>query len=122
MSDTMDIYAIQHNVTGRIYVGITENVDRRVKAHMADLRKHRHINYALQEDYDKYGYDYSVYILEFNVLRQDRWKEKYYIEILNTDDDRIGYNGRDPRYSKAKGDAGWRFADGTPKVKGKEND
>ena len=36
------VYAIQHNVTGRIYVGSTKNTTKRYLSHMAELRKGTH--------------------------------------------------------------------------------
>lgn len=36
------IYAIQHNVTKRIYVGSSANVENRYWNHMNNLRNHKH--------------------------------------------------------------------------------
>ena len=107
-----DIYAIQHNVTGRIYVGITEDVGKRVQHHFSALKGNKHINLLMQKDYNQYGFDYSVFILECDVPLKDRWKEKFYIHALNTDDPDIGYNTHDPSATRIKG---WRYVDGCPK-------
>ena len=116
MGELLDIYAIQHNVTDRIYVGITEDVGRRVKLHFSELKGHRHHNYEMQKDFDEFGFDYSVFVLEFSVLPGNRWKERYYIETLHTDDPAIGYNGNDPRYARSKTKEGWRFVEGFPRT------
>lgn len=57
------IYAIQHNVTKRIYVGSSANVENRYWNHMNNLRNHKHNIEDMQSDYDNYGEDYSLYLL-----------------------------------------------------------
>lgn len=50
------IYAIQHNVTKRIYVGSSANVENRYWNHMNNLRNHKHNIEDMQSDYDNYWY------------------------------------------------------------------
>lgn len=106
------IYAIQHNPTGRVYIGITDNVKVRMRIHFSSLKGHNHYNHAMQEDCDRYGFDYTVYLIETNVPDKDAYKERYYIETLHTDDPDIGYNGHDPKF---QGKGRWRYAEGFPK-------
>lgn len=58
------IYAIQHNATKKIYIGKTKNVYKRYKDHLNSLRLGKHGSIDMQYDYDKYGEDFSVYVLE----------------------------------------------------------
>ena len=55
-----NIYAIQHNVTKRVYVGCAHNIHYRYMAHLYALRKRRHNSQRMQEDFDKYGSDFTV--------------------------------------------------------------
>lgn len=58
------VYAIQHNMTKRIYVGSSANVENRYWNHMNNLRNHKHNIEDMQSDYDNYGEDYSLYLLD----------------------------------------------------------
>ncbi len=96
------VYAIQHNITKRIYVGQSKNFNERVKAHFGTLRLGKH-NPEMQHDFDKYGDDYSVFILEeLDCYGMAKAKEGSWMEKLKTYDKRFGYNYRDPRFSKRK--------------------
>ena len=58
------IYAIQHNVTKKIYVGCSRNVQNRYVTHIQLLRRGNHSSKEMQEDFKQFGEDYSVFILE----------------------------------------------------------
>lgn len=107
------IYAIQHNPTGKVYIGITENLKFRLGAHFSSLKEQTHSNRAMQEDCDQYGFDYSVFLIDTNVQDRDMYKERYYIETMHTDDPDIGYNGNDPKF---QGKGRWRYVEGLPKL------
>ncbi len=94
------VYAIQHNVTGRIYVGSTKNTTKRYLAHMNDLKKGKHCNRAMQKDFNKYGEDYSLYVLDTIDSYEQRDMEYYWMEKLKTYDPRIGYNKNDPHFRR----------------------
>lgn len=49
------IYEIVHVTSGRTYIGSSENVDRRLKAHRAMLCRGSHDNIHLQRAWTKYG-------------------------------------------------------------------
>lgn len=96
------IYAIQHNVTGRIYVGRTyRRTEERIEQHLKELKEHRHTNPIMQADYDAYGCDYSFYELE-KVPYEDADKEVEWMDRLNTGDPRVGYNCNDPHFRRKK--------------------
>lgn len=58
------IYALQHNVTKKIYIGKSKNIYKRYKAHISSLRCGKHTSKSLQEDFNVYGEDFSIYVLE----------------------------------------------------------
>lgn len=58
------IYALQHNKTKKIYIGQTQNMYKRYALHLYELRSHKHRSKELQDDFDKYGEDFSIFILE----------------------------------------------------------
>jgi len=98
------VYAIRHNVTGRIYVGATINLNRRIYEHITALRYKRHSIELMQEDFDTYGNDLSFFILFDSHKPGDTASycfdiEKLYIEILGTRNPDKGYNYKEPSKS-----------------------
>lgn len=94
------VYAIQHKPTGRIYVGSTNDLDARLKAHMGALKAGKHPNKLMQEDYNLHGGDYEVFVLDEYDSYETRSTEHEWMEELNTGDERIGYNSRDPHFTR----------------------
>lgn len=70
------IYAIQHNVTKRMYIGSSSNLNVRYQTHLNALRRGKHPVEDMQEDFDKYGEDYSLFILD-TVFEWDERKKEY---------------------------------------------
>ncbi len=89
------IYAIQHNVTKRMYIGSTKNVDSRYLNHIYKLRAGKHPVEDMQEDFIKYGEDYSLFVLEEITEYQDRMREFEWMHKYNTITRGIGYNYKD---------------------------
>ena len=92
------IYAIRHNITNRVYVGSSKNVDIRLRKHINDLRAHNHSVEDMQEDFDRYGEDYTFTILEDIFEHEDRLKEYEWMEKYQSHIRGIGYNYKDQRF------------------------
>lgn len=108
MREKFDIYALQHDVTKRIYVGRSKNVPHRIKTHLCHLKMHNHKVEDMQKDFDEYGDHFSVYILETDV-EYDEWQKEYnWMMKLNSFNRETGYNYKDQCFSRIKG--------GIPKV------
>lgn len=95
------VYVIRCKENGKIYVGCTDDVQRRVKAHMLDLRHHRkrscgpHSGGASwQKDYDLYGEGaFEYYILQDRIANADKASvESYWINRLHSKEEDHGYN------------------------------
>ena len=87
------VYAIKHNKTGRIYIGASSNPIRRMNIHLSKLRCGKHSVELMQEDFDKYGEDYSFYKLDEIHSKSERYKENVWQVYFNT---RVnGYNYKD---------------------------
>lgn len=60
------IYKLECTANGKVYIGKSKNVKRRIQEHLSKLRKNKHHNRHLQYTYNKYGEDYfTVDILEY---------------------------------------------------------
>lgn len=77
------IYQIKNNKSGKVYIGSTNNLDKRKKQHFKELAEGRHINKALQQDFTKYGenaFTYSIIEYTWNSNRLQR--EQSWIDAL----------------------------------------
>lgn len=102
MNRVKTIYAIQHNVTKRIYIGSTQNVRKRYFQHISKLRNGKHSVEDMQKDFDQYGEDYALFILEEingcgNRAKEYEWMRKYRSDVRG-----IGYNYKDQAREKIR--------------------
>lgn len=76
------IYQILNLVNGKMYIGSSNNIERRIYDHGALLLNNRHHSIHLQRAFDKYGNEnFDVNILEYceeNILLE---KEQYYLNL-----------------------------------------
>lgn len=86
---------MQHNKTGRIYVGSSENPAVRCKGHLSALRNNHHMSANMQKDFNMYGEDYSYFILDTINDHSERVKEYEWIQKLDTTNPDVGYNKKD---------------------------
>lgn len=96
------VYAIRCEENGKTYVGCTGDVQRRVKAHLSDLKGGRKTDVKAgkktpsnwQKDFDKYGScAFKVYLLEsFNSKMSALNAEKKWIKYYDSENPDRGYN------------------------------
>ena len=97
------IYCIRNKINNKKYIGQTSQkigYKKRWNEHKNDLINNKHHSKNLQEDFNKQG----VEVFEFTILEEytfsDREllknalidREKYYIKLFNTENDKRGYN------------------------------
>lgn len=89
------VYGIRHNVTGRIYIGSSANVEKRIYKHMQMLRNGCHHVGDMQADFREYGDNYSVLILDEIRSYQERSKEYCWMKKYKSFIRGVGYNYKD---------------------------
>ena len=89
------VYAFRHNDTGRVYVGSSVDVKKRMAQHRSNLRCHRHNVEDLQADYDKYGDNINVIILDEIKDESEDYKEYDWMRVYGTRERGKGYNYKD---------------------------
>lgn len=96
------IYAIRCNETGRIYIGLSTDIDGRLRNHLANLRTGKHPASLLQEYFDRYGEEsLSLFVLEEGLtIEEARRKEQEYIAEYGTRNPANGYNTVHPNIRK----------------------
>ncbi len=92
------VYAIRHNVTGRVYIGSSCHVDKRFNEHINALRSHRHPVEDMQADFDQYGEDFSMTILEHVATNADRNREYDWMRKNQSYIRGVGYNYKDRKW------------------------
>lgn len=73
------IYQIKNIVNGHLYIGKSEDIDRRWKEHTRQLNQSKHHNAKLQSDWDKFGAEN----FEFKVLKECSKEELGFEELEN---------------------------------------
>lgn len=79
------IYGIYCKVNKKLYIGSSNNIERRWKIHRSLLKHNKHFNKYLQQSYNKYGLNEFIYlIIEEKEERFLLNREKLFIYNLNT--------------------------------------
>jgi group I intron endonuclease len=68
------IYQILNKINGRVYIGSSKNLEKRLAQHRYELKKGIHHNKFLQNDFNKLGKDFSN--VEFSVIENEENFEK----------------------------------------------
>lgn len=89
------VYAIKHNPTQKMYIGSSWNVEQRVYSHLQALRTGHHAVEDMQNDFDEYGEDYTVSVLDTCFNWADHFKEYYWMKKYKSFIRGIGYNYKD---------------------------
>lgn len=90
------IYTITNKINGKIYVGCSKNIYSRWKSHRSELNCGKHVNLYLQNSWNLYGEENFIFeIKEKCEENQLIKKEKYWIKILNSRNNKNGYNLND---------------------------
>ena len=85
----MGIYKIENKINKMVYIGSTNNFERRKSEHLKDLSNGSHCNFKLQNDYNKYGKDAFVFFMIKNIDNkhslkiEERSEIESYIEIMS---------------------------------------
>ena len=84
---TNTIYMLKNKKTNAIYIGVTNNLERRLSQHrrIGKVLPEKEKNIKLYQNIHKYGIDsFDVEVLEDNISDEDRYKrEQYYIKKYN---------------------------------------
>ena len=89
MGKEMGIYKIENKINKMVYIGSTNNFERRKSEHLKDLSNGNHCNFKLQNDYNKYGKDAFVFFMIKNIDNkhslkiEERSEIESYIEIMS---------------------------------------
>lgn len=89
------VYAIRHNVTDRVYIGSSCNVDRRFKQHLYALQASKHVVDDMQKDYNEHGEDFTLTILDTINDESESEKEYEWMDKYQSFTRGIGYNYKD---------------------------
>lgn len=87
------IYKIVNCKNNKIYIGSSANIYERFKAHKRKLTNDCHYNNLLQKEWNEYGEDSFIFsIIEECNVNYLLEREKYYISLYDTLNQKHGYN------------------------------
>lgn len=92
------VYAIRHNATNRVYIGSSCHVDKRFYEHLSALKAHRHPVGDMQEDFDKYGDDFTLTVLDHIASISEKDKEYEWMDKNQSYIRGVGYNYKDKKW------------------------
>ena len=95
MKNPREVYRLIHKPTGKIYVGSSRDPWLRIYNHVSALKRGEHPNEAMQKDFNQYGGEYDVAILDTIRCREDNNKEFLWMDALRTREAPFGYNVND---------------------------
>lgn len=82
-----------NDINGLIYIGVTNVAEYRIKQHLGNLLRGKHSNKLLQEDFDKYGFVFTFYLIEDNIPENiSRERERYWMDAYSSNIKGRGYN------------------------------
>jgi group I intron endonuclease len=96
---TRYVYKLTHIPTQKIYIGQTKNIKQRFEQHKSQLLKGTHNNKAMQRDFNKYGGDFTIEVLETirnATVHSTSPDELKWIVYTGSFLPENGYNGCDP--------------------------
>lgn len=96
------IYTITNSFDNKIYVGSSENIYLRLKQHKNKLISNKHSNKHLQYAYNKYKGDFRFEVLILIDIKLLESEETYWINVLQSNNRKFGYNINPSGYSRTK--------------------
>jgi group I intron endonuclease len=87
------IYKITNSADGKIYIGASHDIRKRLRAHLETLRKSEHPSGNLQSAYDASGeHAFTFEVLEFCHPNKTFEREQAWLNLTRCFDSLIGYN------------------------------
>ena len=87
------IYTITNTLNGKMLIGQSKNIEKRLIQHLTKLKGNYHENSFIQRAFNKYGennFEFSILIECNETLLYS--EEHYWCNLLNVHNDRYGYN------------------------------
>lgn len=95
------IYSI--SINNKRYIGSSIDTNKRTKYHLSRLKNNKHYNKHLQSAYNLHQNNLVVEILEDCDINELLIKEKHYIDLYNTLDNKFGYNAAPNPFQGSRG-------------------
>lgn len=89
------VYLIRHDVTGRVYIGSSADIETRYMNHMYALRAGNHPVEDMQKDFDEYGEKFTFTVVDEITTMDECEKEYEWMREFKSYVRGVGYNYKD---------------------------
>lgn len=89
---TIGIYKIVNNINGKLYIGSSNNIEKRLKYHNSLLKHNKHYNKHLQSSFNINPDNFTFNILQICDMDNLLLQEKYFIDQFSTLNPDHGFN------------------------------
>lgn len=89
------VYKITHEVTGRVYIGSSNDPQRRYQAHLSALRNGKHPVEDMQMDFDEFGGSFNFEVIDTISDESENHKEYDHMVACRSNVRGKGYNYKD---------------------------
>lgn len=89
------VYKITHEVTGRVYIGSSNDPKRRYQAHLSALRNGKHPVEDMQNDFDEFGGVFKFDVIDTINDKSEEHKEYDHMVACHSNVRGKGYNYKD---------------------------
>lgn len=86
------IYKITNTYNGKVYIGQSQDIEKRIEQHLTALQKKKHENKLMQKDYNMFSSAFSFEVLEECSLSLLNEAEKRWIAYYDSSNSMKGYN------------------------------
>lgn len=87
------IYSILNKQNGKIYIGQSINLKKRINKHLNQLLNNKHENKHLQRSFNKYGEkNFEFNIIEHCQIKDLNKNERWWISFFKSNSNQFGYN------------------------------
>ena len=106
---TTGIYSLYWEKQDLVYIGLSQNIERRFKDHLNTLKNNKHTNYKVQNTFNNYG-EPKLIIIEECIIEELNDKEIFWTKEFNSINNGLniieagqagfGTNSSNSKYSK----------------------
>jgi group I intron endonuclease len=87
------VYALFNYNTGKVYVGSSKDIGKRIRRHFHDLKSGKHFSHHIQKSWKAHGEQaFSFCLVEETPVENITVREQFFLDLWQASDSKKGYN------------------------------